>query len=406
MCVTGAPCSGIALPTSIFGAGGVIVETAAFAELNEQVLAALGGSWRLPPSLDRRRREALLSHLDAARQVAAAACADGASVWADAQMLLLADLWQDVDMNLRFVVVIRNPLETVLSLRARHGIAAERGFSLCLAYLRCAAELVPPERRLVVHYDACLLDPATQAARLLAHASTAITRDAFREATGVVASDRRRFRASVLDLAAACPPRELLDLYGSLCLEAGYNPDAEMLAATFKGRPPNDRMSRTATPQSQILRIAKLVEEREQFRVSAETSQDRRADAEARLEHLNERVDEAQRMTVEHSEFVESLRSVFVQVQSEFVAELDHQELINYARATVDERERLRAANTALLEELYAVNRHRDELVTDLNAIWKSESWRLGRALTWPLRFLLRRHPRGPSGLTADSPGD
>ena len=107
--------------------------------------------------------------MDTARQFAADARSDGATVWVDSQVLLLTDVWREVEPALRFVIAIRNPLETILSLRHRHGIELNQGFALCLAHLRCPAELIPAEQRIVVHCDACLLDPVTQAARLFAY---------------------------------------------------------------------------------------------------------------------------------------------------------------------------------------------------------------------------------------------
>ena len=404
VCVTGVPASGLRLSASILRAGGVSVEAAAFAKVNEQVLASLGGSWQFPPSLGGSRREALRHHLDTARQFAAGVHSDGATVWVDSQVLLLADLWREVDPALRFVIAIRNPLETILSLRQRHGIELDQGFALCLAHLRCAAELIPAEQRIVVHYDACLLDPGTQAARLFAYVGARVTGNLFAEAVSVSAPERRRFRASVLDLAAARPPRELLDLYGFLCLEAGYHRDADVLEATFGGRPTDDDATATAMKRAQIVRIAELADEREQFRLRVRASEGRCAAAQAQVERLMSEVAEAQRAATEQMDGVESLRSVIREAHPGAVLDrLDQGELVSWAAGIIEERQRLHEANAALLEELNAVNRHREELVANLNEIWNSESWKLGRAVTWPVRFALRREMRGRDGSTTGS---
>jgi hypothetical protein len=47
-----------------------------------------------------------------------------------------------------------------------------------------------------------------------------------------------------------------------------------------------------------------------------------------------------------------------------------------------------------LAAEVMAVNEHRDQLTADLLAVCSSQSWRLGHALTWPARALLRRDRR------------
>jgi hypothetical protein len=60
--------------------------------------------------------------------------------------------------------------------------------------------------------------------------------------------------------------------------------------------------------------------------------------------------------------------------------------------AAVGEREQSQAAAKALGDELVAMSSHRDAVVTDLLALQRSESVRLGFALTWVVRRLL--HPR------------
>ena len=221
------------------------------------------------------------------------------------------------------------------------------------------------------------------------------------------APERRRFRASVLDLAAACPPRELLDLYGLLCLEAGYHPDADLLEATFEGRPPDDDATDTAMRRAQIVRIAELADEREQFRLRVRASEERCTAAQAQVERLMSEVAEAQRSANEQMDTSSHCDWSCEKAHPGGVHERpDQAELVSWTRGTVEERERLREANAALLEELNAVNRHREELVADLNAIWNSESWKLGRAVTWPVRFVLRRQTRVRDGSTARSFSD
>ena len=70
------------------------------------------------------------------------------------------------------------------------------------------------------------------------------------------------------------------------------------------------------------------------------------------------------------------------------------------------ERERLRDANATLLNELDAVNGHREELVDDLTAMRSSESWKIGRALTWPLRVILRRRPQHTDTRSSEKAGE
>jgi hypothetical protein len=59
-----------------------------------------------------------------------------------------------------------------------------------------------------------------------------------------------------------------------------------------------------------------------------------------------------------------------------------------------DRARRLQDGNQRLTAELAAVTQHRDQLAADLLAVHTSRSWRLGRALTWPVRVLTGRGRR------------
>ncbi len=126
-----------------------------------------------------------------------------------------------------------------------------------------------------------------------------------------------------------------------------------------------------------------------------------RAALERTLHELEvERADTQRELLLERDRslgFVHSLRSVV----GDFHPEADpaafcEDELLGWARAIEHERERLREANDLLLAELAAVNRHREQLVAELSATRESESWKLGRVLTWPVRVGLRRDRKAP----------
>jgi hypothetical protein len=59
-------------------------------------------------------------------------------------------------------------------------------------------------------------------------------------------------------------------------------------------------------------------------------------------------------------------------------------------RAVIDELSAARAEYARLASEFAAVDRHRQELIASINAIGASQSWRLGYALTWPIRVMRR----------------
>lgn len=122
------------------------------------------------------------------------------------------------------------------------------------------------------------------------------------------------------------------------------------------------------------------------------------------LEQLRSELAEAQHRVLVQTDgawgFLESLRSVAEDDHPDrSLHSLDEAQLLEWARRTREDRLQLRAANDALLTELAAVNRHRAELLGYLSSIWSCESWKIGRALTWPVRAL-RRRPADPG--TAD----
>jgi len=117
------------------------------------------------------------------------------------------------------------------------------------------------------------------------------------------------------------------------------------------------------------------------------------------LEQKNEELADALHRSLVASDhargFVESLRSVVGDLNPDAALDsLDEEELVMWVTLASQEREALRDANATLLDELDAINGHRQELVADLTAMRGSESWKIGRTLTWPVRLLRRRpHP-------------
>ena len=85
---------------------------------------------------------------------------------------------------------------------------------------------------------------------------------------------------------------------------------------------------------------------------------------------------------------------------------LDEKQLVTWVTLASQERERLRDTNATLLNELDAVNGHREELVGDLTAMRGSESWKIGRALTWPVRLILRRRPHHTDDRISENAGE
>jgi hypothetical protein len=111
-------------------------------ELNDEVLARLGGTWDVPPvlepgwehdeSLDPLRARAS-AVLDAA--FGAMRSSSGVIAWKDPRLSLLLPFWRTVMPIAATMVVVRDPREVAASLRTRNGIDLPQAMVLWLRYL-------------------------------------------------------------------------------------------------------------------------------------------------------------------------------------------------------------------------------------------------------------------------------
>ncbi|HTW97939.1 MAG TPA: hypothetical protein VMD59_04135, partial [Acidimicrobiales bacterium] len=140
-------------------------ESRSLSELDEAVLARLGGSWERPPAL------AEGFELDAALDDLAAAApgvldraflpTDSKVIWKDPRLSLVLPLWRLVlPAPLLAVLVLRDPLEVALSLAARNDLPLVKSVALWERYMRQAVRSVRGMPVLVVDYPAVTADAA------------------------------------------------------------------------------------------------------------------------------------------------------------------------------------------------------------------------------------------------------
>jgi hypothetical protein len=157
-------------------------------ELNDEILARLGGAWDLPPvlepgwehdeSLDPLRSRAS-AVLNAAFSTSPAA--SGVIAWKDPRISLLLPFWRTVTPIAATIVVVREPREVAASLRTRNGIDVPQAMLLWLRYLY-AGTANDPDHLLVRDRDFFVDLPGTLS-RMAAHVglaspSKAVTQDA------------------------------------------------------------------------------------------------------------------------------------------------------------------------------------------------------------------------------------
>jgi hypothetical protein len=139
-------------------------------ELNDEVLARLGGSWDQPPVF--RRGWEQDARLDTFRTQASDVLDDAFGVaragqgfigWKDPRLSLLLPFWRTVTPITTTIVMVRDPTEVAASLHARNRIEAPQAAMLWLRYL-FAATADDPGHLLLRHHDFFVDLPGTLAA--------------------------------------------------------------------------------------------------------------------------------------------------------------------------------------------------------------------------------------------------
>jgi hypothetical protein len=144
-------------------------EHQAITELNEEVLARLGGSWREPPKQPpgwersdefedlRARAVDIVSNEFSDRAVWG---------WKDPRTCLTLPFWRYLVPRLRFVLCLRNPVDVAHSLE--HTMPFRHGVDLWTTYVRASLISVANEPHQVsVFYEDLMNDPERETTRLL-----------------------------------------------------------------------------------------------------------------------------------------------------------------------------------------------------------------------------------------------
>ena len=205
-------------------------------DLNDEILATLGGSLWSPPPLEEgwHRHPEMRPFVERARDLVARL--DGAGRrWAfkDTRTIWTMALWREVIGEMDYVLCVRSPREVVASLAP---LLPDRDHDdLVLAWVRANARALQEtagRRRLVLRYDDWFADPAATAERLAAFAGVPLD-DAGR--TAVTARVDPRLRHQRADAAGGARlPVEALTMDAVLStLARGDAPAIEALAATL-----------------------------------------------------------------------------------------------------------------------------------------------------------------------------
>src|SRR5436305_4147981 len=227
-----------------------------FVALNDELLAALGGAWDLPPKPDESFTGQPLNPLRLKARLLIEGFAP-ANVWGwkDPRNSLTLPFWQDLLPGLRTLIVVRNPLEVAHSMRERNGTSYSFALRLWEIYNRRLVEVANEKDRLVTRYDAFFENTESELRRILQFAALKDTE--LRSAAALVSTRRRHTHFTIDDLIDAGVSDEAIELYRSLIAEA--SPSKTRVAKATSGR---DTLSEPDLLPGSVSRVNTFVPER------------------------------------------------------------------------------------------------------------------------------------------------
>jgi hypothetical protein len=260
-----------------------------FVRLNDDVLNAAGSGWDCPPRADIDWGSGAFEPFrEQARRLASPLQTAPAWGWKDPRTSLTLPFWRSALGPLRTVVVIRNPLEVVISLHRRNGFSIALGLTLWQTYAERILAASHEEMRLVTHYDAYFFDPGREIDRLLAWLDLGSDQNppALQEAA---VPALRHHRKTLRDLEEADVPDLTIATYRQLLREADWWEGEAEPAET--GTAPNvSEFDATATITRGIGGVDLLRVENEALRRNNEDFTAALASREARIAELESAV--------------------------------------------------------------------------------------------------------------------
>jgi hypothetical protein len=263
-------------------------EHAGMVRLNEELLEACGGAWDHPPARPPMAADdpRVAAYSSLGRQLLDGLAAESDTWgWKDPRTCLTGPFWLDLVPDVRVVVCLRHPLEVALSLKRRNQASYTLALSLWLDYYRSLLDWVEEERRMVTHYAAYFERGDHELGRIVEFAG--LPPGAVTLARPGPDAQRRHHRVAIA-LSEDELPAETVELYRSLCAEAGWAPEYAR-ARTVPATVARLRIDLEAAGQ-QLERRARqatsLENERTQLRA-------RIAELEARVSELDARLERA-----------------------------------------------------------------------------------------------------------------
>lgn len=227
-----------------------------FVRLNDEILNAAGGGWDCPPAANVAWTAASFDPFrEQARLLAVPLQAASNWGWKDPRNSLTVPFWTAALGPLHTIVVVRNPLEVVISLHRRNGFSIALGLTLWHIYAERVLRDTAPDERIVTHFDAYFVDPGQEIDRL--RQFVGLPAQAQPAATDAALPALRHHRKTLRDLETNGFPSATIELYRQLCREAGWwEGDAELShAGTMTAPAPGDTVISRGLGRVDLLRV-------------------------------------------------------------------------------------------------------------------------------------------------------
>ena len=374
-------------------------ENLRFVNLNERLLAELGGAWDLPPAMPSNFASLRFDSLrEEARSLIGSFENAGVWGWKDPRNCLTLSFWKSIQPGLKTVAIVRNPLEVAHSLRRRNGTSLAFGIRLWEIYLRYLMAATTRAERVLVDYDA-LFESATRELQRITQFVGLDSADTNR-ATKIVDLDRRHSHFTLQQLCETGVSPRVIDFYKELLAETlsqypGRNVSAETQIAPDHSRVPvseslseefmpgmTDRVTDSLTETWAARRDA-LLDRLERQRDAFEHERDA-------IQRERDTFERERNVVLEHARRTENerdrIRGRFLQTNR-----LLRDESIKVRKLETHE-ESLREELRARLQAIKKLLKFLDEIVAASERLRHSRRWKLSNPIAW-LRALLSKQP-------------
>jgi GT2 family glycosyltransferase len=204
-----------------------------FIELNDEILNEFGGGWDHPPVFpdgwyqgrtdSQSAPQRLLPLKEKAEALVEQFQDHEPWGWKDPRTSLTLPFWQGLLPRLKVVICLRNPLEVALSLRRRSWSSYAFSLDLWKTYSERILRDVPPERRIITHYDRYFFDPEAELRRVLAFLGLPALQEDLQHGCSAARTELRHGRFTAGHLLSANVSPEVLALYLQMQEEANWN---------------------------------------------------------------------------------------------------------------------------------------------------------------------------------------